>query len=192
MLKEAILGMPDIRCTRCGERIYIDAFVTPYRGELACPNCRNVMDVIVPSMASAEATVVKTKYPNPLEDIGSKTWALLNEIERSSFLDAAICFGGEAYTPCEFMSLRALESVCRRCYEEQRPESERKPWAGILDDLAEDVEFKPYSQGINYFREVRNKLAHPEKTSSKLDADSSYKMALRLTKELMEKFFFSS
>ena len=54
--------------------------------------------------------------------------------------------------------------------------------------IAEEREFKPYSQAIEYFRGVRNKLGHPEKVSSKLDAESSYKMALRLIKELITEF----
>ena len=60
-------------------------------------------------------------------------------------------------------------------------------WASIIEEMAEDPQFKSYTGALHYFREVRNRVGHPEGTSSKLDAESSYKMSIRLAKELVDK-----
>jgi len=185
-LKQAVLGMPNIRCTRCGDEIYIDAFALPYEGEIACKNCHNIMDF---RMGINTGTNVKAKYPNPAETIGGGIWMKLQALEQQAFLEAALSLGSEAYTASEFMSLRSLESVSRRCYMKLAIKPQPSlDWFTILDILGSEPAFKPYSEGINYFRDVRNKIAHLDKISSKLEAESSYAMALRLTKELIEKF----
>ena len=56
-----------------------------------------------------------------------------------------------------------------------------------LEEMAEDPQFKSYTGALHYFREVSNRVGHPEGTSSKLDAESSYKMSIRLAKELVDK-----
>ena len=50
--------------------------------------------------------------------------------------------------------------------------------------IAEDEDFEPYADVINYFRRVRQRLAYPDNVSTKLDAESTYRLSLRLTKEL--------
>jgi hypothetical protein len=85
-----------------------------------------------------------------------------------------------------------LESVCRRYYELVKGKPVESTWASILEDMAEDSQFKAQAGVLNYFRQVRNRIAHPETTSTKLDAESSYKMSVRLAKELAAKLIVSS
>lgn len=179
-LERNIIGMPEIRCSRCGESIYIDPMGTPYTGDLACIHCKNVMEVSV----SQSGSKVTTKYPNPFEDL-AEWWPLLTVAERTCLVEAAIALGDNAYTASEFMSLRNLESLCRRAYKKVKGEEYTGGWFEILDILADDKDFEPYADVLHYFRRVRNRIAHPDRLSTKLAAESSYKMSLRLTRELL-------
>ena len=96
--------MPEVKCTKCGQDIYIDSYSMPYRGELACKGCRNVMKVDISSQGSS----LQAKYLDPQEDL-SGVWWQLTGVERNSIKEAALCLGNEAYTASEFMSLRMLE-----------------------------------------------------------------------------------
>jgi len=173
--------MPTIRCSKCGKQIFIDTYACPYEGELACEHCGNLMEVYITSSSGSR---VKTKYPLPYDDLRG-VWHLLNEVERDCLEEAALALGDKAYTGAEFMSLRNLESLCRRCYLKVKGEEFTGAWGQILDVLATDKDFEPYADVLNYFRRVRNRVGHPDKISSKLDAESSYKMSLRLTGELL-------
>lgn len=174
--------MPYIRCTGCGIQIDIDGYACPYSGEVICFKCKSVMEVDV--SASGGGSIVKPKYPDPQQDL-SGAWYQLNEVERDCLNEAAASLGNRAYTASEFMSLRNLESLCRRCYTRLKGTQFTGGWGAILDSFTGDKDFEPYSDVLDYFRRVRNRLAHPERVSSKLDAESSYKMSLRLTAELL-------
>jgi len=175
--------MAEIRCTKCGNKIYIDPFSLPYKGEVACDNCKNVMKVDL----STSYFVVETNHPDPYDDFSNYYWWKISELERHSITEAALSLGSGAYTASEFMSLRTLESVCRRYYKKVTGKDYKGSWASIIEEMAEDPQFKSYTGALHYFREVRNRVGHPEGTSSKLDAESSYKMSIRLAKELVDK-----
>lgn len=174
--------MPYIKCTGCGTQIDLDANACPYKGNVGCHNCHCVMEVDVSYDGSG--STVKLKYPDPKQDL-SGSWFHLNEVERDCLNEAAVSLGDKAYTASEFMSLRNLESLCRRCYTRLKGKQFTGGWGAILDSFTGDKDFEPYSDVLDYFRRVRNRLAHPERVSSKLDAESSYKMSLRLTAELL-------
>jgi phage FluMu protein Com len=175
--------MAQIRCTKCGNVIEMDDESFPYKGELACEKCKNVMRVDL----SEKCFTIETNHPNPYEDFSPSHWYDISELERESITEAAFCLGVGAYTASEFMSLRNLESVCRRYYEKVTGKDYKGSWASIIEEMAEDPQFKSYTGALHYFREVRNRVGHPEGTSSKLDAESSYKMSIRLAKELVDK-----
>ena len=175
--------MAQIRCSKCGVAIYMDDNSFPYKGELACENCRNVMRVNL----SDEGFNVEANHPDPFEDFSFGHWNRISKLERASITEAAFSLGVGAYTASEFMSLRNLESVCRRYYEKVTGKDYKGSWASIIEEMAEDLQFKSYTGALHYFREVRNRVGHPEGTSSKLDAESSYKMSVRLAKELVDK-----
>jgi hypothetical protein len=67
--------MPEIKCCKCGEDIYMDSYSLPYKGELACKSCRNVMTVDISSQGSR----VQEKYQDPQEDLSGVWWQLTSE-----------------------------------------------------------------------------------------------------------------
>ncbi|MBI4181228.1 MAG: hypothetical protein HY528_04785 [Chloroflexi bacterium] len=175
--------MPNIRCVFCGQEILIDSLACPYSGEVACPNCHIEMQVYV-TFNSQEATKVQRKYPfYPQADL-KEEWQYLTKVETNSFNEAAWDVGNKTYTSAEFMAMRALESVCRRLYEKTTGKEASQGWGKVIDELADTGLFKPYVGIMGYFKDVRNRLAHPDGISSEHEAKSSYMMAVRLVKEL--------
>ena len=162
--KLKVIDMVAIRCVECGQEIRIDPWSTPYDGELSCPNCGTKMQVFA---TVREGTFVRRKYPsfNELKVV----WERLSEIEKKSIYEASVSLGVGAYTASEMMSLRCLESILRRIYgtNEIRKLIERMERDDRLADL----------KGIlTYFKDVRDRVAHPEKISSKLEAESTFQM----------------
>ena len=168
--------MPNIRCVECGNEIYIDAFGTPYKAELACPYCHTKMEVYV---TTSQGTQVKRKYPK--YDELERIWDNLTIVERNSIKEASLSLGSGAYTASELMSLRTIESVLRRIYRVD------ETFGQLILRMENDDRLKDLKGILDYFKDVRNRVAHPDKTSSKLDAESTFQMTKRLILELIEK-----
>jgi hypothetical protein len=178
--------MPEIsiRCIKCGDKISIDSNACPYEGDIACFSCKHVMEIYVAGVNESKATRVHSKYPfDPEKDIGWD-WNHLTLLERSLLNEAAKDIGTGAFTSAEFMALRVLESVCRRFYIKKVKKELPFGWGKVLDELADTEPFRPYVGIIGYFKEVRNRLAHPDDMSDETASKSSYMMVVRLIKEM--------
>jgi len=173
--------MPDIKCVDCGVDTHFTGSSIPYVGEVACHSCHAVMDVDI----NVGMIRVNHHNRNPVADIGSDSWGQLIDLEQASLWESAWAMGARASTAGELIALRVLESVSRRCWESVKgqPAPERRSWFQILEDLGKDHRFKEYSDGVGYFRVVRNRLAHAAHLSSQMEAESSYLMVLRLATE---------
>jgi len=161
--------MPAIRCPYCGGDFWLDPKIAG--ADVACPHCKGRM--IVEKTGTGEFFVERT-HPNYYEDV-EECEKLLTEVEKESIREAALCIGAGAYTAAEFMVCRALESIARRI----TGKDNFKEAIDALDGIEKYV--------LDYFRHVRNKLAHPEKISTKEDAESTYYMGIRLMKEILKK-----
>lgn len=168
--------MPKIRCVECGEEIYIDGLSTPYLGEIACAGCLTKMQV---SVAMNAGTTVARKNPS-LDDL-KLVWDDLAEIEQHSLNEASLCIGAGAYTASEAMSLRTLEALLRRVYQVN------EMFGQLLVRMEQDIRLKEFHGVFHYFKDTRNRVSHPEKRSSRLDAESTFQMAQRLILEVVKK-----
>jgi len=169
--------MPNIRCVKCGEEIIIDAYSCPYEGEVACPKCLTPLQVYMGLLG--KGTIVKRKYPSfeELEEI-SET---LSKIEKNSIQEASLSLGSGAYTGSELMALRTLESILRRTYEVD------DTLGKLIERMESDNRLSDLKGILSYFKDVRNRIAHPEKLSSKLEAESTFQMTKRLLIEIVKK-----
>ena len=162
----------------CGmwTRIRIDPWSTPYDGELSCPNCGTKMQVFA---TVREGTFVRRKYPsfNELKVV----WERLSEIEKKSIYEASISLGVGAYTASEMMSLRCLESILRRIY------GTNEMLGKLIERMERDNRLADLKGILTYFKDVRNRVAHPEKISSKLEAESTFQMTKRLLIEIVNR-----
>lgn len=167
--------MPSIRCVECGTGIHIDPFATPYLGEVACAGCLTKLQVSV----TMNGTTVARKNPG-FEDL-KPVWDDLAEIEQRSLHEASLCIGAGAYTASEAMSLRTLEALLRRVYQVS------ETFGQLLARMEQDTRLREYHGVFHYFKDARNRVSHPEKLSSRLDAESTFQMAQRLILEVIKK-----
>ena len=173
--------MPNILCAGCGKEIYIDPFALPYQGEVRCPNCKCLMEVYVGK--GGQGTIVRGIYPDFDEEFKRLMETGYFTQEEITFLEeSSLCIRVGAYTAAELSALKALESVLRRLYKKD------ETLGKLLEDLEKDE--KLVKRGIagivTYFKEVRNRTAHPDRVSSKLDAESTFTTVQRLLAEIVE------
>lgn len=167
--------MPEIRCWKCGEEYRVDSDIG--KAVVACPNCK-ATSKIKPAGTYGTSYVkydVERESPDVEEDLEGY-YEKLSDIELSSLIEAARCIGVEANTASELMSFRVLESITRRL-------TGIYNWKEGLEELEKN--YQDLAHVIDYFRVERNKVAHPEKISDKTDAESTYKMCIRLIKQIL-------
>jgi hypothetical protein len=127
------------------------------------------------------------KYALPRNVLDDTDWNQLNKIEKNCLEEAAICLRSKAYTGAQFMSLKALESLCRRYYKKTtKNDYTGKNWFDILDALRNDPDIKSCWDLLDYLRDGRNEVGRPDKTSTEFDAENSYRWCLRLTTKLLK------
>lgn len=110
----------------------------------------------------------------------------LTNLEASCLEDARKCVLVGIPTPAEFMCVRCAESILRRWYKWKTNKAiEKKGWGKIVDELAEEYgkAYPSQLQLLKYLKETRDRLAHPDKISSQSDAEHTFSMILKFTKE---------
>ncbi len=170
-----------IRCSGCAERIEFDDALLPYNAEITCPDCGTEMTVDL--WGEEETNTVKTKRVSirSLKSDLKGVWSKLSDLEKKSLEEAFITFHNKNYTASEIMTLRTLESVLRRIYKT------KETLGKLLDRMENDPKFQDLHGVIEYFTDIRNSLAHPEKISRKLEAESTLATAKRLLIELIDR-----
>lgn len=169
--------MPEIRCVECGKGILIDAFSTPYDAELSCSECGTKMQVYIG--VGGQGSIVKRKYPS-FEEL-REIWEMLSDVEKKSIYEASLSLGVGANTASEMMSLRCLESILRRIYRTS------EMLGKLIERMENDNRLSDLKGILSYFKDVRNRVAHPEKISSKLEAESTFQMTKRLLIEIVNR-----
>ena len=79
------------------------------------------------------------------------------------------------------MAARSLEGILRRIYNTD------EMLGKLIKRMENDSDLKSLSGIFTYFHEVRNRLAHPEETSDKLNAESTILTTKRLILEVFKK-----
>jgi len=113
-----------------------------------------------------------------------KDW--LTNLEASCLEDARKCILIKTPTPAEFMCVRCAESILRRWYKWKTNKAiGNKGWGKLLDKLADEYgkEYPSQLQLLKYLKGTRDRLAHPDKTSSQSDAEHTFSMVIKFTKE---------
>lgn len=105
-------------------------------------------------------------------------WQSLSLLERGALDETIASLLSNTFTAAEFMALRLAESLLRRWYTQRTgKESGQLKWFGILDELNEE-----YPKGkrpkelslLDYLRERRNEIAHPEVISQSYEAVATF------------------
>jgi len=180
-----VIKMVYIVCCGCAEQIEFDDELIPLDTEVTCPVCETVMTVELWGEDETNMVTNKVKKKeasiNELKSDLRGVWSKLTLLEKKSLEEATIVFQSKAFTASEIMTLRTLESVLRRTY------GTTETLGRLLKKMEDDPQFNDLHGIIKYFTDIRNSVAHPDRISTKLEADSTLTTAKRLLRELIER-----
>jgi hypothetical protein len=92
------------------------------------------------------------------------------------------------YTSAEFMALRGTEGLLRKWYDHETDEEhEYEDWYGAIDQMTSEQagsEEKSLKL-LDYLRDRRNEVAHPDRHSDKQDAENTLRNAFEVAEELI-------
>lgn len=115
----------------------------------------------------------------------------LELLEIQSLNEAASSLLFNNFISAEFMALRTAESLLKRWYERRTGNKlGRTTWGQVLDKLNQEYpkEDRPKELHLlDYLRERRNEIAHPEATSSSEEASTTFFNVISLWKNLYSK-----
>jgi hypothetical protein len=113
------------------------------------------------------------------EFLDEKEFNMLNPLEQQGLNEAASCLLLNIFTCSEFIALRSVESLLRRWHEKKTgTKLEHEGWGDILDKLNSAYPKKSERPKelslLDYLRERRNEIAHPEAISNPEQATSTF------------------
>jgi hypothetical protein len=140
-------------------------------------------------LITPDTTVMPEKLIKGIEAfLGKEELGALETIELSDLTEACKCILTGADTAAEFIALRAAESQLRRWYERKAGQKlEKKPWGFVLDKLTEIYSEKERPKELKllgYLKDRRDEIAHPERTSTTKEAETTLMNVLSLVSAL--------
>jgi len=109
-------------------------------------------------------------------------WNLMKGIEKADLDDGCRCISLQAWTPASMITMRAVESVLRSYYQKiTGNDPEGKTWGGILGELQNTKSTDKTLIGyLDYLREIRNKLQHPDARFDQFEAEAMFHQAIHI------------
>lgn len=107
--------------------------------------------------------------------------------EMEDFREACVNTLVGNHTSAEFMFLRGTEGVLRKWYSAETDENqEYSDWYGAIDQMTseQDASHKNLKL-LDYLRDRRNEVAHPDRHSDKRDAENTLRNAFEVAEELI-------
>jgi len=111
--------------------------------------------------------------------LDEQEFSILSPLEQQGLNEAASCLLLNIFTCSEFIALRSVESLLRRWYEKKTSNIlKQERWGDILDKLNSEYPKKSERPKelslLDYLRERRNEIAHPEAISNPEQATSTF------------------
>lgn len=122
---------------------------------------------------------------SPSEVMQPSVWSWLGDQQKSDLREAAKSIAVGSPTASVMLSLRTVERALRDWYEMEEGEVSEDSWGGFLDELMNTYgdekhendtvltqlsTLPPVLSNLNYLREKRNEVSHPEKSPSPEEA----------------------
>jgi len=112
----------------------------------------------------------------------------LEPLERQGLDEAASSLLFNNFISAEFVALRTAESLLKRWYEKRTSKKlGRTTWGEVLEKINEEFPKQKRSKELlllDYLRERRNEIAHPEGTSGPEEASTTFFNVISLCKSL--------
>lgn len=121
--------------------------------------------------------------------LNSDEFNSIEPLEKENLDEAASSLLINNFTSAEFMALRTAESLLKRWYEKKTGKKlGRTTWGQVLDKLNEEFPEKERPKELHlldYLRERRNEIAHPEAVSDSVAASTTFLNVISLCKNLL-------
>lgn len=113
---------------------------------------------------------------NPESFFKDEVWDWMDDPPKKDFKEACQALAFDSPTACVMISLRAVEYNLRIWYEQDTERNiEHRTWGqvvGELEDVYDDVDDRPsVLSNLDYLRERRNAVSHPEDSSTQREAE---------------------
>jgi len=151
-------------------------------------NMLSKYEIFLPKLEILDPEKVR-KGVHGLLSIDEIDWLTKLELEGINEACRALIF--DCPTAAEMLLARVGESVLRRIYQSVIGKPvERKTWGAILDELEEYYKGKwpTVLSLIEYLKDERNRLMHPEKMPTKKEAEETLILIIRVIKEARRHF----
>jgi len=126
----------------------------------------------------------------PSEFYRKDVWNWMDKQPKEDFQESFRCLGFGSYTASVMLSLRAIEHCLGRWYEDDTGrEIESRTWGqviGELEDQYEKSERPAMLSGLDYLKEKRNAVSHPEDSPTKREAEQMLFRAEGIITEICE------
>lgn len=133
---------------------------------------------------------VSQAMKNPSQLFGRETWKELPERPKNDIREACSSLAVECPTAAVMLSLRAVEDRLRAWYEQKTDKRLDQAWGRVLDELEDEFEDESNPPAIlsnlDYLREKRNEVNHPEKSPSWQEAETTLYMVRGTINEIHE------
>jgi len=125
----------------------------------------------------------------PKAFLSNEELSILEPLEIHGLTEAASSLLFNNFTSAEFMALRTVESLLKRWYEKRTGKKLGKTtWGEVLDKLNQEFPKKEERPKelllLDYLRERRNEIAHPEAVSNSVQASTTFLNVISLCESL--------
>ena len=109
-------------------------------------------------------------------------WSLMKDLEKEDLDDGCRCLSLQAWTPASMINMRVIESVLKSYYKKiTGNDPNRKQWNNILIQLKATPSTDTLLIGyLDYLRDIRNKLQHPDARVEQSEAEAVFHHTLNI------------
>ncbi len=106
----------------------------------------------------------------------------MKNLEKEDLDDGCRCLSLQAWTPASMINMRVVESVLRSYYKKiTGKDPNRKQWNNILIELKASPSTNTLLIGyLDYLRDIRNRLQHPDARVEQSEAEEVFSHALNI------------
>lgn len=109
-------------------------------------------------------------------------WDLMKDLEKEDLEDGCRCLSVQAWTPASMINMRIVESVLKSYYKKiTGKDPYGKQWNNILIELKASSSTDTLLIGyLDYLRDIRNKLQHPDARVEQPEAEAVFHHTLNI------------
>lgn len=150
----------------------------------------DIADMDVVSIVDRGLVDTRKIFRQPESIFEEEVWNWLDDLPQQDLIDACRTLALDMRTASSFLALRSVEYCLREWYYEQTGEMIKETaWGGVLDKLEEEHEDKHQPavlSNLDYLKDKRNGIAHPDDEPSWDESEDTLFTVRRTITEIYE------